>query len=189
MSLFLILGISLGLAMDAFAVAIASSVALGAVSGRQIFRLAFHFGLFQAMMPVIGWLAGQSVGERIAEWDHWVAFILLSGIGLKAIIDACRPENDEPTHPPSDPTRGFKLVALSTATSIDALAAGLSFAMIDVQVWYPALAIGIITGTLTIVGMLLGSRLGLAFGKRMEILGGLVLIGIGCKILFDHLGG
>ena len=188
MSPLLVLGIGAGLAMDAFAVAIAASVAMGKVSGRQIFRFGFHFGLFQAMMPVIGWFAGHGVGEWIDEWDHWIAFLLLGGIGLKAIINALKQGEAENT-PKSDPTRGFTLVALSTATSIDALVVGVSFAMIDIQVWYPAMAIGIITATLTVIGMILGSRLGLVFGKRMEIIGGLVLITIGLKILTDHLGG
>ena len=186
MGLITILGIGVGLSMDAFAVAIAASVALGKVSRRQVFRLSFHFGLFQAMMPGIGWLAGRSVGVWMAHWDHWVAFVLLTLVGGKAIFEALRSQ-DEGESAGGDPTRGLKLVALSTATSIDALAIGLSFALLDVNVLYPCLLIGVITGLLTVIGMLLGSRIGLRFGRRVEVMGGLVLIGIGLKILVEHL--
>lgn len=185
MPLLTVLVIALGLAMDAFAVAIVSSVTLGIVSKRQVFRLSFHFGLFQAMMPVLGWLAGRSIRPWIAAWDHWAAFGLLAFIGMRAIIQALRPV--EVPDAPSDPTRGLTLVALSLATSIDALAVGLSFAALNVEIFYPALLTGLLTCALTVVGMLLGSRLGARFGRRVEVLGGLVLIGIGLKILVEHL--
>ncbi len=179
-----IAGIALGLAMDAFAVAIASSITLGSVSPRQVFRLAFHFGLFQAMMPVLGWLAGTSLAEVFAVWDHWVAFALLVFIGIRAIRTALSdgPEDDVP-----DPTRGISLVMLSVATSIDALAVGLSFGMLRVRIWYPALIIGIVAGTMTTLGMLLGTRLGSRFGRNTEVAGGLILILIGLNILVQHL--
>lgn len=186
MSPLLIIGIGIGLSMDAFAVAIAASIALGKLSGRQMFRLSFHFGLFQAFMPIIGWFAGRGVGAWIVQWDHWVAFILLLGIGAKAIYEALSTNDDEEDEA-SDPTRGLKLVGLSTATSIDALAVGLSFALLDVNLVFPCICIGLITGSLTLVGMRMGSRLGLRFGSRVEIIGGLVLIGIGLKILIEHL--
>ena len=177
--------IAVGLAMDAFAVSIASSVIIGKVSKRQIFRLSFHFGLFQAMMPVVGWLAGRSVQDYIAGWDHWIAFGLLLFIGSKAIYESFN--HDESKKQRSDPSKGFSLVLLSTATSIDALAVGLSFAVLDVTIWYPSLIIGVITAALSLIGVFLGSRLGRRFGRRMEIIGGLVLIAIGVKILIDHL--
>ena len=180
-----ITAIAIALAMDAFAVSIASSVIIGKVSKRQIFRLSFHFGLFQAMMPVIGWLAGRSVQEYIAQWDHWIAFGLLLFIGSKAIYESSN--RDDSNGQRSDPSKGFSLVLLSTATSIDALAVGLSFAVLDVTIWYPSLIIGVITAVLSLIGVLLGSRLGRKFGKRMEIIGGIVLIIIGLKILIEHL--
>jgi len=186
MSFVVIVGIGIGLSMDAFAVAIAVSVALGTLTPRQLFRLSFHFGLFQAMMPIIGWMAGRSVGAWMVQWDHWVAFGLLAFVGGKAIREALREDNDGHLAE-ADPTRGLNLVILSIATSIDALAIGLSFALLDVSVVYPCLLIGLITGGLTLLGMRLGSRLGTRFGRRVEILGGLVLIGIGLKILFQHL--
>jgi len=172
--------------MDAFAVSVASSVVIGKITGRHIFRLAFHFGLFQALMPVIGWLAGRSIQQYIYRWDHWIAFALLSFIGIKAIREAVRPaeKSDDCRH---DPSRGISLVILSTATSIDALAVGLSFAMLEVDIWYPALVIGIITAALSVLAVLLGGKIGTRFGKKMEITGGIVLILIGLKILFDHL--
>ncbi len=179
-----IAGIALGLAMDAFAVAIASSITLGAVSPRQVFRLAFHFGLFQAMMPVLGWLAGQSVAQLFQDWDHWVAFGLLAFIGGRAIHAALTSPEERDV---GDPTRGISLVMLSVATSIDALAVGLSFAMLHVRIWYPALVIGVVAASMTTLGMLVGCRLGSRFGRNTEIAGGVILILIGLNILSQHL--
>jgi len=185
MNNFEIILIAVGLAMDAFAVAVSSSVVIGRVTARQVFRLGFHFGLFQALMPILGWLAGRTVRQDIEAWDHWLAFALLAFIGSKAIYGACR--SDATSKNSSDPTRGFNLLFLSTATSIDALAVGISFAMLGVSVWYPSAVIGVVTALLTAAGVLLGGRLGLRFGKRIEAGGGLVLILIGLKILVDHL--
>jgi putative Mn2+ efflux pump MntP len=183
-----ILGIAIALAMDAFAVAIAVSVTLGRPTGRQLFRLSFHFGWFQFMMPVIGWFAGRSVLGWIEAWDHWVAFGLLAFIGGKMIYEGFTVVGGRKDRK-ADPTRGLSLVALSTATSVDALAAGFTFALVGVDVWYPAVLIGGVAGLLTLLGMKIGGRLGARFGKRMEIAGGLVLISIGIKILADHLLG
>ncbi len=180
-----IVGIALGLAMDCFAVAIASSVALRGVTARQTFRLSFHFGLFQLLMPIVGWLAGLSVEAVIARWDHWVAFGLLSFVGVKAIWRALGSDDGGTA---GDPTRGVSLVVLSVATSVDALAVGFSFAMLRVTVWFPSVVIGLVSLAVTAVGMQIGSRLGERFGRRMEILGGLVLIAIGLKILVEHMG-
>lgn len=185
MSPLVLIGIAVGLSMDAFAVAASASVSLSPVSPRQIFRFAFHFGLFQALMPIIGWMAGVSVQQYIHLWDHWIAFGLLVFVGVKAIVLALRPGEDRSMR--NDPTRGTTLVMLSLATSIDALIVGLSFAMLGVRIWTPALVIGVITAGLTWFGMVIGSRLGRRFGLPMEILGGLVLIAIGVKILAAHL--
>ena len=184
MSLLAVIGIAVGLAMDATAVAIATSVMLGRVTGRQIFRFAFHFGLFQALMPVIGWLAGRGLSEYIESWDHWVAFTLLTLIGGKAIVDFFRGNDEEAKVP--DPTRGLSLIVLSVATSIDALAVGLSLALLQVTIWYPSAIIGVVTAGLTVCGMLLGSRFGQRFGQQVRILGGVILIVIGIKILVEH---
>jgi len=181
-----LIGIAVGLAMDAFAVAIATSIALGNVTPRQLFRLSWHFGLFQALMPVFGWTVGLSVERHVKAWDHWVAFGLLAYVGGKALHAAFQPDHVREKNS-GDPTRGWSLVLLSVATSIDALAVGFSFSMLGISIWYPAVIIGLVAGTVTLAGMLLGGRLGTRFGRRIEILGGLVLIGIGIKILVEHL--
>jgi len=176
--------IALALAMDAFAVAMAAGVALHPVSKRQLFRLGFHFGLFQGLMPIIGWLAGLSVQSLISAYDHWLAFGLLSFVGGKMIFEAF---HDDEEKQKTDPSKGATMVMLSIATSIDALAVGLSLAVIGVNIWTPALVIGLTASTLTVAGMLLGAKIGMIWGKRVEVLGGVVLIGIGLKILAEHL--
>jgi putative Mn2+ efflux pump MntP len=185
MSLLTITGIACGLALDACAVALAASVALRRVSGRQVFRFAFHFGLFQALMPIAGWYAGGSVVAYIQQWDHWIACSLLFLIGGKSLYEALT--RGASGKPGSDPTCGYSLVALSVATSIDALAVGLSFAMLRTAIWLPAVLIGLVTAALVTAGMLLGGRLGARAGKGLEVLGGLVLMAIGVKIVIEHL--
>jgi len=179
-----ILGIAVGLAMDALAVSMAVGLAIGRVTARQTFRLAFHFGLFQFLMPVVGWLAGARLTEMVADYDHWAAFGLLALVGGKMLWESRRPKT---AHAKSDPTRGASLVTLSVATSIDALAVGLSLAMLEQEVWTPALVIGLVAGALTAAGITCGSRLGSRWGARAEMAGGCVLLLIGLKILVEHL--
>jgi putative Mn2+ efflux pump MntP len=179
-------GLALALAMDAFAVALGTGAVLSSLTGRHLFRLGFHFGLFQALMPVIGWLAGLTIIQWVEAWDHWIAFSLLAIIGGRMIYEAF---SDEEKANDRDPTKGLSLVLLSIATSIDALAVGFSLSVIGVSIWMPALVIGLVAGVLTIVGMLLGGRIGDRWGTRVEIFGGLVLIAIGIKILIEHLSG
>jgi putative Mn2+ efflux pump MntP len=179
-----LIGIAVALAMDAFAVALGAGLALSRITGRHLFRLGFHFGLFQAMMPILGWLAGMTVQRWISAYDHWLAFGLLGFVGAKMIWEAIREEDEEAS--PTDPTRGVTLVLLSVATSIDALAVGLSLAMIGVSIWMPSLVIGLVAGAFTVTGMLLGRRLGGIWGRRVEVFGGLVLCGIGIRILVEH---
>ncbi|MBP2687831.1 MAG: hypothetical protein H6Q83_18 [Deltaproteobacteria bacterium] len=175
--------------MDAFAVAIATGIVLGTVSGRQTFRLAFHFGLFQFLMPVIGYLAGMTVERHIQGYDHWIAFGLLGYIGGKMVYEGIRGEGGE-GNGGKDPTRGMSLVVLSMATSIDALAVGISLGVLHSEgIFYPGVVIGIVACAFTAAGLHLGKRLGTVFGKRMEVVGGLILVAIGVKILFDHLRG
>jgi putative Mn2+ efflux pump MntP len=152
---------------------------------RPCFRLAFHFGLFQAMMPVIGWLAGLSVQSFVAAWSHWIAFALLLWIGVRMIREAMGAEEDGERA--ADPSRGLTMVALSVATSIDALAVGLTLAMIDVEIWFPSLVIGLVACCFTVAGLFLGKRAGELWGKRVEVAGGILLILIGGKILFSAL--
>jgi putative Mn2+ efflux pump MntP len=178
-----LLGIAVALAMDAFAVALATGLTLDPLTGRHLFRLGFHFGLFQALMPILGWLAGLTVQHLIADYDHWIAFALLAFVGGKMLWEAF---HGDATPDNSDPTRGMSLVLLSVATSIDALAVGLSLAMLGVSIWAPALVIGLVAGVLTVVGMLLGRRVGSLWGQRVEIFGGAILCLIGIKILLEH---
>ena len=184
-----LLGIAVGLAMDALAVAIATGIVLGRVSGRQTFRLAFHFGLFQFLMPLIGYLAGMTVEPFMRAYNHWLAFVLLGFIGGKMVYEGFR-KGDEGNDEEKDPTRGVSLVLLSLATSIDALAVGVSLGVLHSdEIFYPGFVIGTVACTFTAAGLHLGKRLGTVFGKRMEVVGGVVLIAIGLKILADRLLG
>lgn len=182
-----LLAIAVGLAMDAFAVSIATGIRLGCVTGRQTFRMAFHFGFFQFMMPVIGWFGGALAGRFISAFDHWIAMGLLTVIGGKMIIEAFKHDEDA-SCAASDPTRGMTLVALAVATSIDALAVGLSLGVLGMGIVFPSVLIGAVAAAFTTAGMKLGSRIGMAFSHRMEILGGLILIGIGVRIVLEHMG-
>lgn len=186
MNFFLVLPMALALAMDAFAVSVGVSTGLGGISRGQTFRLAFHFGFFQFMMPIIGWLAGQSVLKYIQSIDHWVAFGLLLFIGCKMIYESFQ-KGEKIANKKTDPTKGFSLLLLSIATSIDALAVGLSFAALQVAILFPSVIIGLVAFFMTIIGAQLGPLLGQVVGKRAELFGGLVLILIGIKILVGHL--
>lgn len=181
-----ILAIAVALAMDAFAVSIATGVSLKNVNSRQLFRLSWHFGLFQALMPIIGWGAGLSIRSHIEHYDHWIAFGLLAFVGVHMIKEAF--QDDKAEKPIKDYTKGMTLVMLSVATSIDALAVGFSLSLLKISIWMPAMIIGIVAGTFTLIGMRIGERIGDA--KRLslyaETIGGIVLIGIGLNILYEH---
>jgi putative Mn2+ efflux pump MntP len=184
MELLMILGLAIGLAMDAFAVSIAAGTNSLVIGKRATFRISFHFGLFQGLMPILGWLAGTRIAPLIQSFDHWVALLLLSFIGGKMILSGSKDDSDSD---PTNPSKGWNLVMLSIATSIDALAVGLSLGMLNVRIWFPSLVIGIVTGLLSLVGVLFGNRLGMQFGRRIEIVGGMILIFIGLRILYSHL--
>ncbi|NLC57913.1 MAG: manganese efflux pump [Armatimonadetes bacterium] len=177
--------IALGLAMDASAVALSVGFAFKRLTFRPVFRLSFHFGLFQALMPMLGWAAGTTISRQIEAFDHWVAFALLAYVGVNMIRAGLG--GGEAERFAKDPTRGSRLVMLSVATSIDALAVGLSLAMLRVQIWYPSLVIGLVAALCTLAGMLLGHRCGAALGRRMELVGGALLILIGTRIVYTHL--
>lgn len=181
-----IFAVAVALAMDAFAVSIATGINLKTVSFRQTFRLSWHFGLFQFMMPVIGWRAGASIRAYIEQYDHWVAFGLLTFVGINMIKEAFG--NDRCTEPIKDQTRGWTLVILSVATSIDALAVGFSISLLHVSIWTPAVIIGIVAGLFSILGLQIGERIGSArrLSLYSETIGGIVLIAIGCNILYEH---
>jgi putative Mn2+ efflux pump MntP len=179
-----ILLIALGLAMDAFAVALGVGTTRKHVWFRPGFRLSFHFGLFQFLMPVIGWTLGTTVVQFIASYDHWIAFGLLAYVGVRMIKESFGEGDNQNS---SDPTRKGMLVMLAVATSIDAFAVGLSLAMLKIPILYPSIVIGVVAAAMTVVGLALGHQLGSKFGKRMELVGGLVLIGIGLRVLITHL--
>jgi len=178
--------IAFGLAMDAFAVSIAVGLGLKTVTFRHTFRLGFHFGWFQFFMPILGWLAGRQVASIISDYDHWVAFGLLSFVGGKMLWEAWHKTSALAA---ADPTRGLSLILLSIATSIDALAVGLSMALLGVSIWIPCVIIGLVAAAMTSLGITLGSRLGKNWGTGAHLLGGCVLVLIGLKILWDHLYG
>jgi putative Mn2+ efflux pump MntP len=147
-------------------------------------RIAFAFGLFQAVMPVIGWLTGVKLQNVMQSYDHWIAFGLLLFIGAKMIYEAFVIEENEKKQ---NPLKLTVLLGLAIATSLDALAVGLSFAFLHVQIILPALIIGVITFFISFLGVYLGNKIGEKFGTKMEIIGGLILIGIGVRILIQHL--
>ena len=186
MNFLLVLGIALALAMDAFAVSLGLGLSLKPATGGQTFRLAFSFGLFQLLMPVLGWAAGARLILHIARYDHWVAFLLLVAVGGKMIFESLMPEK-KPQDRRHDPTRGLSLLVLSVATSLDALAVGLSLAALRVAIVFPAAVIGIVAFTMTVLGMRIGPALGKVIGRRAELLGGAVLLLIGIKILAEHI--
>ncbi len=183
MSLLEILSLAVGLSMDAAAVSLCAGASGFTSEARPAFRLALHFGIFQALMPLAGWLAGATVAPLISGLDHWVAFGLLAFVAARMIRSGIRGDES----PDVDPTRGSNLILLALATSIDALAVGFSLALLDSPILLPSLIIGLVTFTLSFAAARLGGRLGAALGKRMEILGGLVLLAIGLRILVTHL--
>lgn len=182
MDILTIVLIGTGLAMDCFAVALARGSRPGVDKVRLALVFAVLFGLFQAGMTVLGWGAGSLFMDIIAPYDHWVAFIILSGIGLKMIVEGL---TTEPAERP-EPTRAqqvLSLLLLSVATSLDALAIGLGFAFLGTGIVIPAVVIGLIAAFFSVAGVFLGTKLEAILGNRIEILGGIILVGIGIKIL------
>lgn len=176
--------IALGLAMDCFAVSLGIGCKSGDCQSRYLFRLPFHFGLFQGGMTIIGWALGSTIVELISKVDHWIAFALLAFVGGKMIWESFSKNEEKRV---GDPSRGGYLVMLSIATSIDALAVGLSLAFLQRTIWLSSLLIGLVSFALALAGLLLGGKLGEKFGKRMELLGGLILIGIGMRVVISHI--
>lgn len=176
--------IAAGLGLDAFSVAIGIGAAHQKRSWIPVLRLATAFGLFQFAMPIAGWLAGLTVVEVIASFDHWLAFALLALVGGKMIAEGFEKEKEKEK---ADQTRGWPLLMLSIATSIDALAVGFSFSILKHPILFPAVVIGVVCFVMTATGMIFGKALAKLFGRKVEIFGGIVLIVIGVKILFDHL--
>lgn len=186
MSLLSALAVAIALAMDAFAVSVSSAASLGRVNFGHYFRMSLTFGFFQFAMPVIGWTLGLSVRSWIESWDHWIAFGLLLFVGLNMLREAFFGDDEEERN--GDPSRGTVLLLLAVATSIDAMAVGLSFSMAGISVWMPSIVIGLVCAVLTALGIKLGSALGRSefLGGKAAVVGAVVLIGIGVKILHEH---
>ncbi len=186
MNLLSIFLIAVGLAMDAFAVSIASGVSIKNLRIKHVLVIAFAFGFFQGFMPIVGWFAGMGLSTKIARVDHWVAFGLLLAIGAKMIYEsfAIQEEPDECDYD----LNATRLLLLSIATSIDALAVGLTFSCIRVEIMTPALIIGAVTFVMSSSGVIIGDKIGHLFEGKIELVGGIILIAIGTKILFEHLG-
>lgn len=184
MNLLYTLLISFALALDAFSVSIAAGAFFGKTTKRQKFRLSFHFGLFQFLMPVAGWYAGSGLVKFIASFDHWVAFAILSFVGGRMIREGLSSSSDEVQE---DITLGLSLLSLSIATSIDALAVGFSLCIVENNIFYPAIIIGLVAAGMSLLGIQFGEKLSGTIGKKATIAGGVMLILIGLHIVAQHL--
>lgn len=184
MHLLTIIVIAVGLAIDAFAVSIVSGGAYKQLHIKHALRMALFFGGFQAIMPLIGFLAGLSVKRYIEVYDHWIAFGLLSAVGGKMIYESFKIRTIEEKF---DPSNLFVLLVLSVATSIDALAIGITLSFITSSIIAAVIIIGVVTFVLSYLGVCIGKRFGHFFENKIEAVGGLVLIGLGIKILIEHL--
>ena len=176
--------IAIGLAMDAFAVSIASGAAYKQLHVKHAFRMAAFFGGFQAFMPLIGALAGLAVKTYINQFGHWIAFVILLVIGLKMIYESFKIAETEKN---SNPSNLLVLVSLSVATSIDALVVGITLSLVASNIIIAVIIIGLVTFLLSYVGVYTGKKFGHFFENKIEALGGFVLIALGVKILFEHL--
>ncbi|HOX60617.1 MAG TPA: manganese efflux pump MntP family protein [Candidatus Magasanikbacteria bacterium] len=183
MSLYNILLIALALSFDGMAVAAANSARHVKMSLLQVVKIAFSFGLFHFLMPLVGWLIGDGFALIINGIDHWIAFVLLAGLGVKMFVESLRPVAEREV----DIKNNKVLLLLSVATSIDSLIIGISFAFVPVNVWLAVSVIGVSIFCLTLMAVCLGKMCGERWGKKAEILGALVLVGIGLKILLSHL--
>ncbi|WP_243165140.1 manganese efflux pump MntP [Christensenella tenuis] len=185
---FLLLGVSLS--MDALAVSVSMGICVPDLRKREAVKIGLYFGGFQALMPTLGWLLGTSVIAYISAFDHWIAFGLLAFIGIKMVVDAVRgKEEKQACDRRGDMLSHKTLFFMAVATSIDALAVGVSLAMVKADIAIGAAVIGLTTFLLSFVGAVAGRRLGSAFEKKAMIAGGLVLVAIGAKILIEHLTG
>ena len=184
MEFFTILIIAVALAMDAFAVSVASGAAYRQLNIKHTLRIAVFFGGFQAFMPLLGALAGLSFREHIENYDHWIAFAILFAVGIKMIYESFKITETEKNYSPSNI---LILLTLSVATSIDALAVGITLSIVVTSVTVAVIVIGLVTFILSYMGVIIGKKLGHFFENKIEAIGGLVLIGLGIKILIQHL--
>ncbi len=180
--------IGVGLSMDAFAVAICKGLGMSRLNLKQAAVIALFFGAFQALMPAIGWAAGSQFAEMITPVDHWIAFVLLAFVGGKMLWDAFHEEDEEETEGAETKLDLKELTMLAVATSIDALAVGITFAFLQVDIVSSASIIGCTTFIISFAGVAVGHFFGARFERPSTIAGGVVLILIGVKILLEHLG-
>ena len=184
MGMLTIIATAVGLSMDALAVSVTNGLIIKNLKFRYAIRIALSFGFFQAIMPVIGWAAGSTFSGMIKAYDHWIALGLLSFIGVKMIVESrCLEQKKDQKDCRHYPT----LLLLSVATSIDALAVGISFAFLEMGIIAPVLIIGGVTFALCLSGIYVGDRFGHFFEKKLEVIGGVILIGIGVKIAVEHI--
>ena len=189
MGLFEIFLLGVGLSMDAMSVAICKGLSMRKINVKQCFIIALFFGGFQALMPFIGWALGSTFADKIVTIDHWIAFALLVYIGVKMIMDAIKEWKDEDKADEMDPPLDIKeLAVMAVATSIDALACGVTFSFYDNLNIYSAITvIGLTTFTLSIFGVWVGNKFGSRYKAKSTLAGGLILTGLGLKILIEHL--
>jgi putative Mn2+ efflux pump MntP len=187
MNLLATAALALAMSTDAFAVAIGKGAALHRPHLREALRTGLIFGVIEGITPLIGWALGKAAAPYVSAWDHWIAFGLLVFLGARMLRAGLADEGPEPEEKPS--THAFWLLALTgMATSIDALAVGVGLAFVDANIFTTAGAIGLSTFLLVTLGVMLGRGLGALVGKRAELAGGVVLIAIGCAILYEHIG-
>lgn len=182
-----VLSLAVGLAMDATAVSAARGVATPRILPRHVLSVALFFGGFQALMPLLGWVVGTRIGPVVQAWDHWIAFVLLGAIGGKMLWEAR--SADDPEAPAKDLYAFKVMLVLAVATSIDALAVGVTLPMLNAPFALSLVTIGVTSAVLSALGLFAGHRFGALLGKRLELAGGLVLIALGTKILIEHLSG
>ena len=189
MSFASILVLSIGLAMDATAVSATRGLAVPRIRLRHVAMVALFFGGSQALMPLVGWIVGAQLGSVVERWDHWIAFGLLGLIGANMLREAWSGDEDEDDEEEGGDPFGLRLMlVLAVATSIDALAVGVTLPMLHAPIVLTLLTIGITTAALSVAGLYAGRRFGAMLGSRLDVVGGLVLIGLGTKILIEHLG-
>lgn len=183
-----ILMLAIGLAMDATAASATRGLAVPRIRASHVAKVALFFGGFQALMPLLGWLVGARIGAVVQAWDHWIAFVLLGAIGGKMLWEARSSDDKEDDEPKGRDAFALRvMLVLAIATSVDALAVGVTLPMLNAPLVLSLATIGIVTAVLSAAGLWAGRRFGALLGKRLDAVGGLVLIGLGTKILVEHL--
>ncbi|MFA0815778.1 MAG: manganese efflux pump MntP family protein [Anaerofustis sp.] len=179
--------IGIGLSMDAFAVSVCKGLKMRTVDKKYMLLISIFFGAFQALMPVIGWILGKQFEQYITSYDHWIAFVLLAFVGVKMIMEAIKPDEEDDCEVCAVSYDIKEVLVLAVATSIDALAVGITFAFLSVNILSAVLIIGITTFLLSMLGVIVGNRFGIRYKSKAELAGGIVLVLIGVKILLEHL--